>query len=373
MNENTVIETDIISTKKIERPKHIESLDCLRVLGMVMIFFNHVVWLLPFKIPDFGARAVDIFFILSGFLLAYNYYHRDLRVKNSLRFGIGRIKKFYPLHVITMLFMAWLVFIDLGNSGTPLPDYADDIGSMILNLLLLQSWMMDPNIYWGYNGVSWFLSSLFFSYLMFIIFIKISKKIFETHYDRYIFIMIILGMYFAVSFVPLFSDKSSYLFYIFPIYRAFEFFLGCLMGIWLLHEPECAKPPTWIDSAAELAVLILYFVSVFYMNDKWTITTFMLLTMVMIYVLARQRGRVSRILSNKYIRIISLISFEFYLIHYVVITYYSRWGDVMNNFLFDTPDIAWEYDVLIMFVISLVISCAYYLAYGRIMKILKRT
>ena len=68
----------------------ISTFDFLRIVGMVMIFFNHSWAYLPFSITDFGARGVELFLLLSGFLLTYNYYDKVQfsDVKSCARFAI---------------------------------------------------------------------------------------------------------------------------------------------------------------------------------------------------------------------------------------------------------------------------------------------
>lgn len=64
-----------------------------------MIFLNHSYWLFTKnKWFDFGARGVEIFFVLSGFLMAYHYGNKDVAcgLKSSIRYMLRKAKKFYP-------------------------------------------------------------------------------------------------------------------------------------------------------------------------------------------------------------------------------------------------------------------------------------
>ena len=48
----------------------IKSLNGLKVISVILIFLWHVYISNP--LPDFGARACELFFTISGFLVGYN-------------------------------------------------------------------------------------------------------------------------------------------------------------------------------------------------------------------------------------------------------------------------------------------------------------
>jgi len=149
--------------------KRINALQGLRALAFIFIFSSHS------NIRCFsagGPAGVSVFFILSGFLMVCSYYETnrvEFGLLSSLEFAIHKIKRLYPLHIITIFFSLW---IWLYNAQTKINDFVVlDIGKKVaLNLLLLQSWIPNQYVYFSLNPVSWYLSTAFFYILCFLSF-----------------------------------------------------------------------------------------------------------------------------------------------------------------------------------------------------------
>ena len=112
------------------------------------------------------ALGVDLFFILSGFILTH-VYARQFRTE-SFRFGqfvANRLARIYPLHLFVIICFI-IVFETAGafgflRSDAPPNDY-DLLGA---NLLLVHAWGVTDNAAW--NSPSWSISAEFFAYLLF--------------------------------------------------------------------------------------------------------------------------------------------------------------------------------------------------------------
>ena len=133
----------------------IETLQSLRFIFVLMIFMSHFTYRGICAFDAGGDCGVSFFFILSGFVLSLGY---GSRIREGTfcygRFMLRRLRKIYPLHLLCLLF-----FLVVSRSDFDL--------TVLLNELLLQSWVPDPNYYFSCNSVSWFLSSLLFCYLVF--------------------------------------------------------------------------------------------------------------------------------------------------------------------------------------------------------------
>lgn len=120
----------------------------------------------PLELLERGYRAVDVFFLLSGFVLVLAYSGRIHSLGDYVAFLRNRIARIYPLHVAVLLALMVAVLVARSVGVDPgHPGYYRFDQSVVLNLLLLQGWGFERTLTW--NGASWALSALFFAYLLF--------------------------------------------------------------------------------------------------------------------------------------------------------------------------------------------------------------
>ncbi len=74
-----------------------------------------------------GYVAVGAFFVLSGFVLAYNYDFRAARPGKYTRFGIARFSRIYPLYLCALLLMLLLNMLHR-TAGIVYPGRAGRVG-----------------------------------------------------------------------------------------------------------------------------------------------------------------------------------------------------------------------------------------------------
>jgi peptidoglycan/LPS O-acetylase OafA/YrhL len=148
--------------------REIKSLTGLRGFAALWVCLLHYTW--GWKGPGFwlsvathGEEGLDVFFILSGFILSYVYsgqFQTTLSGSDYLAFLRARFARVYPLHFFML--MGWVAFVLLGvielNKG-------DTVQAFILNLFLLHAWGFVDLISW--NQPSWSISSEAFAYLLF--------------------------------------------------------------------------------------------------------------------------------------------------------------------------------------------------------------
>jgi peptidoglycan/LPS O-acetylase OafA/YrhL len=122
-----------------------------------------------------GALGVDLFFVLSGFVIAYTYLDKlgpSLRARATARFLWARACRLWPVYLLVLhVFGAWLILrATVGADGviafqTTQP--ALDVGQYLQQLVLVQLW--DDAYFDGASwvGSTWSISAEWLAYLLF--------------------------------------------------------------------------------------------------------------------------------------------------------------------------------------------------------------
>lgn len=98
----------------------IPGLDALRGLAAVLVLVFHLRGLgLPLAVLDHGYLAVDLFFVISGFVLA-RAYDAELTAGRSADFMIKRLRRLYPMILLGLLLGA-VVWAARGRDPSVLP------------------------------------------------------------------------------------------------------------------------------------------------------------------------------------------------------------------------------------------------------------
>lgn len=119
-------------------------------------------------VMDSGYAGVDLFFVLSGFIITYTYLNqlRDPGGTATLRFLGFRLARVYPVHLFTLAIFAIIVTPGAVRDVGP-GDVWRNIAStdFARQLFLVHGWGWDGNRAWNYPA--WSISSEWMAYLAF--------------------------------------------------------------------------------------------------------------------------------------------------------------------------------------------------------------
>tara|TARA_R110002020_G_scaffold255539_2_gene469300 strand:- start:184 stop:1263 length:1080 start_codon:yes stop_codon:yes gene_type:complete len=142
-----------------------------RLLAAILVMAYHFSHSAPNPKPvvewfEHMLPLLDMFFIMSGFLIFEHYGRMENTGENYLGFLIKRLSRLYPLHLITLsFFVAFALLVHMGLLDSQGADTRYDLRALPANLLLIQAWGVDSEL--TFNYVSWSLSGEWFAYLIF--------------------------------------------------------------------------------------------------------------------------------------------------------------------------------------------------------------
>ena len=147
-------------------PQNLKPLTALRFFAAMWVVSFHF-WP-AFGLPSVvgkGYLGVDLFFVLSGFILSHVYLQSfGARRFSYPEFLWARLARVYPVHLITLVGMGALVAA-AALVGIQAGDKAIVWSSLPAQLTLTQAWGLSP--LGGWNHPAWSISAEWFAYLTF--------------------------------------------------------------------------------------------------------------------------------------------------------------------------------------------------------------
>ncbi|HEY5331874.1 MAG TPA: acyltransferase [Acidobacteriaceae bacterium] len=136
-----------------QRKPALPALTGIRTLLAVSILMFHFTpsglgWFYP--IIDNGYVFVSFFFLISGYILAYNYLDRPARLKLS-DFWVARLSRLYPVYLFALI-----IFWEMLRVEHQVRSTKDFWEGTFLSIILMQGWFPTLATFW--NTVAWTLS-----------------------------------------------------------------------------------------------------------------------------------------------------------------------------------------------------------------------
>jgi peptidoglycan/LPS O-acetylase OafA/YrhL len=296
------------------------SLTPLRGVAALWVVLFHFCWHLPAVhadrytgIVNKGYLAVDLFFMLSGFVISHVYHRvfaRQVTGQHYRDFLKARVARIYPLHLtVLLLFVAtaiaeWTVYGSVG----PVPLVGErSVGGFFANLLMLQG-IWAGELSW--NDPSWSISLEFLAYFLFpLVFPSLWRASMAAKAGIAGILLVVLG---GLAYRT--GDDFNQWNGISAIMRCLpEFLIGALL--YSLYRSRVLALALAADTALLLGMLLLFGLLQFAAPDFSIIPVFALVILTAV----GNQGRLGPLLNSVPLLWLGNISYSLYLIHWFVL------------------------------------------------------
>lgn len=306
--------------------KYYKSFQGLRGYAILLIFFSHCTFCVNrygMNISTkWGAFGVELFIMLSGYLLMSNYHDKNLDITRYIK---KKIKKFYPLHILTLLVavpfsLKLLLSIDIKTWL-----------SLFCNITLTQAWIPKSSVYFGFNSVAWYLSLNVFLITISPFVLRFWKD--KSKKEVLVILFSILIIEACICMFAYNSEYAHWLLYICPLVRSLDFLAGG--GIYIMSQDN-KNNAKFLGLGLGIAMPVLA-ISMFVPRENWWFSSTLWFIPASIIILGigcddHAKNNVC-IFQNHVIQHIGSISFEFFLIHQLCIRYVAHFFQNTNTIL----------------------------------------
>lgn len=377
-----------------DRAAFVPALTGVRAIAALWVLLFHfrpeLVSMFPFlghfaPIFDTGYLGVDLFFVLSGFILTFTHLDRmtgPWDIRRALGFLWLRLSRIWP--VMFLVLLGWVLYHSyevVANRDASIEPWLSP-ARFLAHAALLQGWWVDPTD--QYNPVDWSLSAEWLAYIAFAFAVVVLAKLLVQVRSRTLVLLSLISIFPIVAVGVTMEDGSDLLLYhnaVVPgqiqLRVLCEFFAGAFVALLVMRHGSKARLPWFLRPTMVVAVAVaLIFLVAAYdpfrrynLNLDWRINGHMMwgsaetviivpLFLLLVGGLAiGARDPLAALLRTRVLVWGGKVSFALYLIHWLII---DAMRHVINNKLHLAP-LTWEYRLIVLGCIGLAVLIAWIL------------
>ena len=239
--------------------KHIKQLDVFRALAALSVCSVHFTYDSFFHNYFAQGLFVQLFFTLSGFVIAYNYHENLSNLNKFFGFIFKRFLRLYPLHLFFLIIflileiIKYLLVTKFDVQTNNIPFSYNNLKNFLLNLFFVQNFATESN----FNGPSWSISVEMMLYLTFgLLSLIFRKKI----------LVIYLYILYILFFILFLNSEYGKDLSISALYSGlYSFSIGCLFFFMFQKINNFYNSTIYRDIIFYILVLIFLF-EIFYFD-----------------------------------------------------------------------------------------------------------
>lgn len=293
--------------------QHIKQLDVFRALAALSVCSVHFTYNSFFH--NFLAQGlfVQLFFTLSGYVIALNYYENLGNLKKFLGFITKRFRRLYPLHLFFLIIflileiVKYILVIKFNFQSNNIPFDYNNSYNFILNLFFVQHFANEYN----FNSPSWSISVEMMLYLTFgLITLIIRKKS----------LIIIFYISFIIFFIFFLNSEYGKSLSISAFYSGlYSFSIGCLFFFIFNKINSFYKSTIYRDIIFYIFILI-FLIEIFYFNvlEQKYLYSFIFGLIIFYSCFLKKDFFIFKIVFNNFFIFLGKISYSIYMSHLLI-------------------------------------------------------
>jgi peptidoglycan/LPS O-acetylase OafA/YrhL len=301
--------------------------DILRAISVILVIFFH----LNEDIFFFGFVGVDIFFVISGFVITqslFNYYNVYGFKGFILSFFFRRIKRIYPVLILVLLFsiIIYLIIVPYGDH-----QFLWTAKSLLFSVFGLSNIYFFKNLsnfdYFDFDTTTPFLHTWslslelqFYILFPFLLVLFLKTKI-NLIYLKFIFLVLMFVSLF------IFLNKSYIIshFYLLPS-RAWEILLG---SIFFLYRNKIKLNIDIPKSSYNFLILVFFIILLFFYNFEKDVDYrhLVLLSIIILLLCINFEKNNKKIIFEKQFLYLGKLSYSLYLWHFPILFFATHYID----------------------------------------------
>jgi len=304
--------------------------------------------------------GVSCLLVISGFVVALTSKETFsvLNRKAIVRFYFTRLVRLYPVYFLTMLLSVPIIYWT---------HFQMSMFSFFCNILMIQSWFPNGIQVFSFNGMGWFVSTLWFLCLVTPFLLRILGRVTLKQAAACGMLVFVAAIIVASQFTVGIDAYSFgwWFFYISPYFRIFDYVLGILAGLVFSRLQYAVRSSrmslfTLLELAA-LASFVAYYklryVALYSILSYPTIRILLIgiyyspLIALVLIAFAFQKGLLSSLMNNRFTKFLGVRTYAALMLH---LEFFSYLGLLISaNINYNTIPSLLGHVLLFIIVISL--------------------